>query len=219
MKKYLQDQKQFSYHIFRRYLPHFQVELSQQNVCTLISALKSRAVLMDLFVLTACFRQGLSYLTCDIGHKIIFSLMWDKRSRLSRRGCEGQKNRCQWQSWKLKYLIFSSVKHLSLKKTVFVILNVPTSNTFPPLIQRPFLSNNKFVYELKFIRQKYFWENVWCACHTNKHYTVTPKHKMWHSGAQVHWKCHSWKGELKQPLIATCAKERKKKKVNYVFYF
>lgn len=131
---------------FRRYVPHFQVELSQWNVCTLISALKSRAVLTDLFLVsTACFKQRLSYLTCDIGHKIIFSLMQDKRPYLSR-SCEGQKN--MWQvvmaESETEIFNFQQSKTSSTEvKTIFLILYLPTYNTFPPLIQRWFLSEKK----------------------------------------------------------------------------
>lgn len=138
MKKYLQDHK----HIFRRYLPHFQVELSQQNVCTLISAQKSKAVLMDLFlVLTACFKQRLSYLTWDIGHKIIFSLMQDKRSHLSRRSCEGQKNIWQVATAELETEIFNfqlSKTSLTEVKTLFLILYLPISSTFPSCYPKVF---------------------------------------------------------------------------------
>lgn len=157
MKKYLHDHKQPSYHILRRYLPHFQVELSQQNVCTLISPQKSRAVLMDLFpVLTACFNQSLSYLAYDIGHKIIFSLIQDKRPRLSRSGCEGQKIIWQVAMAELETQIFDfqfsktsltealySKDHFS--NSIFTYLQLISL-----LIQRPFLSGKKIL----FVKQK-----------------------------------------------------------------
>lgn len=159
MKKYLPDHTQPSYHILRRYLPHFQVELSQRNVCTLLNPLKSKAVLMDLFpVFTVGFMQSLSYLTYDIGHKIIFSLMQDKRSCLSRNGCEGHKYIWQVSKAELETKMFDfqfsktsltealqNKDHLS--NSIFTYLQLISPSSKGLSFQR-----KNFLYELQIMR-------------------------------------------------------------------